>query len=76
MLFSSHCIKVIRPHGDWIRCAIPSSDGKFFITCSMDHVRLSLTRFEDVTLNHPRLHVLLNLIQELPNRNYVATTTL
>ncbi|KAI9452749.1 dynein regulator [Russula earlei] len=34
---TTHCIKVIRPHGDWIRCAIPSSDGKFFITCSMDH---------------------------------------
>lgn len=34
---TTHCIKVIRPHSDWIRCAIPSVDGKFFITCSMDH---------------------------------------
>ncbi|KAI0065041.1 dynein regulator [Artomyces pyxidatus] len=34
---TTHCIKVIRPHSDWIRCAIPSLDGKYIVTCSMDH---------------------------------------
>lgn len=73
----SHCIKVIRPHGDWIRSAIPSSDGKFFITCSMDHVRsLCLHTFERFTLNRHRPHVLLSLIRELRNRSCVVTTTL
>jgi hypothetical protein len=34
-----HCIKVIRPHSDWVRCALPNLDGKYVVTCSMDHVR-------------------------------------
>ncbi|THU92101.1 dynein regulator [Dendrothele bispora CBS 962.96] len=34
---STHCIKVISPHDNWIRSAIPSLDGRFVITCSMDH---------------------------------------
>ena len=73
----SHCIKVIRPHSDWIRSAIPSSDGKFFITCSMDHVRSHcLHIFEGFTLNRLRPHILSNLIQELRNRSCVVTTTL
>lgn len=35
----SHCIKVIRPHDEWIRCATPSLDGRLLLTCSDDHVR-------------------------------------
>ncbi len=75
--WSSHCVKVIRPHSDWIRSAIPSSDGKSFITCSMDHVRPFFVppTLEDIRLNHTRPRILLNLIQELRNRSYVATTT-
>jgi platelet-activating factor acetylhydrolase IB subunit alpha len=74
----SHCVKVIRPHSDWIRSAIPSSDGKFFITCSMDHVCLFFFPliFENIGLNHERPRILLNLIQEIRNRSYVAMTTL
>ncbi|KIY61797.1 dynein regulator, partial [Cylindrobasidium torrendii FP15055 ss-10] len=34
---TTHCIKVIRAHDDWIRGAVPSSDGRFFLTCSADH---------------------------------------
>ncbi|KAI0313948.1 dynein regulator [Amylostereum chailletii] len=34
---STHCIKVIRPHSDWVRCALPSLDGRYVVTCSMDH---------------------------------------
>ncbi|KAI0029132.1 dynein regulator [Vararia minispora EC-137] len=34
---TTHCVKVIRPHSDWVRCAIPSLDGKYVVTCSMDH---------------------------------------
>ncbi|KZV69612.1 nuclear distribution protein PAC1 [Peniophora sp. CONT] len=34
---TTHCIKVIRPHTDWVRCALPSLDGKYVVTCSMDH---------------------------------------
>ena len=48
----SHCIKVIRPHSDWIRCAIPNTDGKFFITCSMDHVWFLLLVLASFTPNH------------------------
>jgi len=71
-----HCIKVIRPHGDWIRSALPSSDGKFFITCSMDHVRSLYPHvFEGATLNHPRPHILLSLTREVRNPSYAATTT-
>ena len=75
----SHCVKVIRPHSDWIRSAIPSTDGKFFITCSMDHVRLFFffpLIFENIGLNHARPRILLNLILQLRNRSYVAMTTL
>ncbi|OSC96850.1 nuclear distribution protein PAC1 [Trametes coccinea BRFM310] len=34
---TTHCIKVLRPHGDWIRAAIPSTDGRFVVTSCMDH---------------------------------------
>ncbi|KAK0490479.1 dynein regulator [Armillaria novae-zelandiae] len=34
---TTHCIKVISPHDDWIRCAVPSTDGRYIITCSADH---------------------------------------
>ncbi|KAG6840564.1 hypothetical protein C0991_005840 [Blastosporella zonata] len=34
---SSHCIKVIRAHEEWIRCAVPSLDGRLILTCSDDH---------------------------------------
>ncbi|KAI0044789.1 dynein regulator [Auriscalpium vulgare] len=34
---TTHCIKVIRPHNDWVRRAIPSIDGKYVVTCSADH---------------------------------------
>ncbi|KDQ09585.1 hypothetical protein BOTBODRAFT_36989 [Botryobasidium botryosum FD-172 SS1] len=34
---STHCIKVIRSHDEWIRCALPSADGRFILTCSNDH---------------------------------------
>ncbi|KAG6817003.1 hypothetical protein H0H87_000898 [Tephrocybe sp. NHM501043] len=34
---TSHCIKVIRAHEEWIRCAIPSLDGRLLLTCSDDH---------------------------------------
>lgn len=36
-----HCIKVIKPHEDWIRAAISSPDGRFLVTSCMDHVRSS-----------------------------------
>ncbi|KAL1947046.1 hypothetical protein VTO73DRAFT_14007 [Trametes versicolor] len=34
---TTHCIKVIKPHEDWIRAAIPSPDGRFLVTSCMDH---------------------------------------
>ncbi|KAF5381675.1 hypothetical protein D9615_005568 [Tricholomella constricta] len=34
---TTHCIKVLRPHEDWIRCANPSLDGRLLLTCSDDH---------------------------------------
>ncbi|KAG5717873.1 Nuclear distribution protein PAC1 [Termitomyces sp. T112] len=34
---TSHCIKVIKAHDDWIRCANPSVDGRLLLTCSDDH---------------------------------------
>ncbi|KAI0365155.1 dynein regulator [Pilatotrama ljubarskyi] len=34
---TTHCIKVIRPHEDWIRAALPSPDGRFLVTSCMDH---------------------------------------
>ena len=38
----SHCIKVLKPHAEWIRSALPSADGRLLLTCSDDHVRFSL----------------------------------
>lgn len=35
---SSHCIKVLRPREEWIRCANPSLDGRLLLTCSDDHI--------------------------------------
>lgn len=37
----SHCIKVLKPHTEWIRSAIPSADGRLLLTCSDDHVGFS-----------------------------------
>ncbi|KAJ3768850.1 dynein regulator [Lentinula raphanica] len=34
---STHCIKVITPHDAWIRCAVPSDDGRLIITAAGDH---------------------------------------
>ncbi|KAH9857429.1 nuclear distribution protein PAC1 [Lenzites betulinus] len=34
---TTHCIKVFKPHGEWIRAAIPSVDGRLLLTSSMDH---------------------------------------
>ncbi|KAF9020225.1 dynein regulator [Hymenopellis radicata] len=34
---TTHCIKVISPHDEWIRCAVPSFDGRYILTCSADH---------------------------------------
>ncbi|THV06209.1 dynein regulator [Dendrothele bispora CBS 962.96] len=34
---SNHCVKVITPHEDWIRGAVPSLDGGLYLTCSADH---------------------------------------
>jgi platelet-activating factor acetylhydrolase IB subunit alpha len=39
---SSHCIKVLKPHTEWIRSAIPSGDGRLLLTCSDDHVGFSV----------------------------------
>ncbi|KAF9268557.1 nuclear distribution protein PAC1 [Marasmius fiardii PR-910] len=36
-LASTHCIKVFTPHEAWIRCAVPSADGRYAITCASDH---------------------------------------
>ncbi|KAF8576683.1 dynein regulator [Ramaria rubella] len=39
---STHCIKVLNPHTDWIRCALSSPDARLILTCSNDHTaRLS-----------------------------------
>ncbi|KAH9974741.1 dynein regulator [Lactifluus volemus] len=54
---TTHCIKVIRPHSDWIRCAIPSSDGKFFLTCSMDMFTAHLVELDSgITKSELRGH--------------------
>ncbi|KZS89683.1 dynein regulator [Sistotremastrum niveocremeum HHB9708] len=34
---STHCIKVIHSHDQWIRTAQPSFDGRWILTCSVDH---------------------------------------
>ncbi|KAF9040662.1 dynein regulator [Panaeolus papilionaceus] len=34
---TSHCVKVLKPHDEWIRCALPSIDGRLLLTCSDDH---------------------------------------
>ena len=39
----SHCVKVIRPHEDWVRTALPSPDGRYLATSCMDHVSFSWT---------------------------------
>ncbi|ESK97370.1 platelet-activating factor acetylhydrolase ib alpha subunit [Moniliophthora roreri MCA 2997] len=36
-LASTHCIKVLNPHEAWIRCAVPSPDGRYVIACASDH---------------------------------------
>ena len=40
----SFCVKTISGHNDWIRSALPSSDGSLLITCSVDQVRVSRQR--------------------------------
>lgn len=40
-LYRSHCIKILKPHDDWIRSALPSPDGALLLTCADDHVSLS-----------------------------------
>ncbi|PIL30406.1 transporter [Ganoderma sinense ZZ0214-1] len=34
---TTHCVKVIKPHDDWIRTALPSPDGRYLATSCMDH---------------------------------------
>ncbi|KJA21636.1 hypothetical protein HYPSUDRAFT_67562 [Hypholoma sublateritium FD-334 SS-4] len=34
---TSHCVKVLKPHSEWIRSALPSIDGRLLLTCSDDH---------------------------------------
>ncbi|KAI0080168.1 nuclear distribution protein PAC1 [Panus rudis PR-1116 ss-1] len=34
---TTHCVKVLRPHEEWIRSAVPSLDGRFIVTSCMDH---------------------------------------
>ncbi|KAH9896073.1 dynein regulator [Cubamyces lactineus] len=34
---TTHCIRVLKPHEDWIRTAIPSLDGRLLVTSCMDH---------------------------------------
>ncbi|KAJ3505202.1 hypothetical protein NLJ89_g7541 [Agrocybe chaxingu] len=34
---TSHCVKVLKPHTEWIRSALPSADGRLILTCSDDH---------------------------------------
>lgn len=36
----SFCVKTISGHNDWIRSALPSSDGSLLISCSVDQVRV------------------------------------
>ena len=46
--FRSHCVKVLKPHSEWIRSALPSLDGRLILTCSDDHV-CNLSFLRDVT---------------------------
>ncbi|KIM71777.1 hypothetical protein PILCRDRAFT_830134 [Piloderma croceum F 1598] len=41
---TTHCIKVLQLHQDWIRSALPSCDGRLILTCSDDHT----TRITDL----------------------------
>ncbi|KAF8522031.1 WD40-repeat-containing domain protein [Gautieria morchelliformis] len=34
---TTHCIKVLNTHTDWVRCAVSSPDGRSILTCSSDH---------------------------------------
>ncbi|KAF8584526.1 dynein regulator [Ramaria rubella] len=34
---TTHCIKVLNSHTDWIRCAVSSPDARLILTCSNDH---------------------------------------
>ncbi|KAF8164844.1 dynein regulator [Crassisporium funariophilum] len=34
---TSHCVRVMKPHTEWIRSALPSADGRLLLTCSDDH---------------------------------------
>lgn len=33
------CVKTFTGHGQWVRCVVPSDDGKFLASCSDDQVR-------------------------------------
>ena len=35
-----HQVRLISGHSDWVRCAVPSDDGKLLASCSNDHVGL------------------------------------
>ncbi|PSR83028.1 hypothetical protein PHLCEN_2v5832 [Hermanssonia centrifuga] len=34
---STHLVRTITGHSDWVRCAVPSDDGKMIASCSSDH---------------------------------------
>jgi WD40 repeat protein len=38
--FSRHLVRTIAGHSEWVRCVVPSDDGKFLASGSKDHVRL------------------------------------
>ncbi|EIN13958.1 nuclear distribution protein PAC1 [Punctularia strigosozonata HHB-11173 SS5] len=53
---TTHCIKVIKSHDDWVRAAVPSSDGRFVITSCMDHTSRVLELATGATKAELRAH--------------------
>lgn len=39
-VYRRHQIRTLSGHSEWVRCAVPSSDGKLVASCSKDQVRL------------------------------------
>ena len=37
--FGRHLVSTISGHSDWVRCAVPSDDGRIVASCSNDQVR-------------------------------------
>ena len=36
------CVKTFTGHGQWVRCVVPSDDGKLLASCADDQVRLNV----------------------------------